>query len=308
MRPFLRTLLALACLLAMAPAAQAGAIKHVIVIAMENTDADEVYGEARHAPYINRQLLPRAAWATAFSDLLELPVRSEPHYLLMEAGTRSFEDHIFDSNDDPSPKNSTASPLHLTRQMLDAGVTWMSYQQAMGSETGACPVTSHHPYAAKHNPFVFFQDIAGNPPDPDNPVCAAHHKSYAALAGDMAKGKLAQYVFITPDLCHDMHDKCGAEGRIASGDAWLSRELPPLLAWAGKNQAVVFIVWDEGHTTRLLPFITAGAGVRKGLRYDGALDHQSLVKSIALIFGLPVLPAVKGAADLSPLFEPGQFP
>lgn len=307
MRAVVTVLLALASLASTAIAASNAPEKRVIVIAMENTDAGEVYGKVDDAPYINRDLLPQAAYATAFMDVLELPVRSEPHYLLMEAGTRQFSDHTFDSNDDPSAENSTASADHLTRQLTDAGISWMSYQQAMGERSGACPVNSAHPYAAKHNPFVFFQDIAGNPPSPDNAFCAAHHATYQRFAEDMSAGKLARYSFITPDLCHDMHDNCG-EGRVHSGDAWLARELPPLIAWARKNNTVIFVVWDEGHATARMPFIAAGAGIRQGYAHDGKLDHRSVLKSTAMILGVPVLPKAKAAADLAPLFESGAFP
>lgn len=307
MRTLAKVALAFLALAAAAGSAPAAAIQHVIVIAMENSDVDEVMGDAKSAPYINRELLPQAATASAFTDLLDLPARSEPHYVFLEAGTRSFKDHTFDSNDDPSADNSTASPSHLTRQMRDAGITWMSYQQAMGKETGACPVNSHHPYAAKHNPFVFFRDVAGSPPSPNNTYCAAHHKSYAALASDLASGKLANYVFITPDLCHDMHDNCGG-GRVRSGDAWLSRELPGLLRWANANRTLVMVVWDEGHATKFMPFIMAGPGVRQAYVHTAPIDHRSVVLTIEKIFELPPLAAVKDAQDLAPLFESGKIP
>ena len=52
----------------------AGAIKHVIVIAMENTDADEMYGKAKRAPYLNKEIMPNFARAGNFNDPLPIKV------------------------------------------------------------------------------------------------------------------------------------------------------------------------------------------------------------------------------------------
>ena len=48
------------------------------------------------------------------------------------------------------------------------------------------------------------------------------------------------YVFITPDLDHDMHD-----GSIAQGDAWLSAELPKLMATDNYKKGGVIFVEDR---------------------------------------------------------------
>lgn len=292
--------------------ARATAIKHVIVIAMENTDAHSIYGNTRQAPYINRKLMPIAARARNFRDILPLSVPSEPHYVLMQAGTRTFTDHTFESSSDPSAQNSTASLDHLIRQLdlsnWPVKPTWMAYQQGMNAETGACPIDSDGHYAARHNPFIFFQDISGNPPDENNAYCAAHHKPLSALSGDLDTNNLANYVFITPDLCNDMHDKCTAPSRIRAGDAWLERRMPKLMSWVKNRNAVIFIMWDEGKDTKRLPFLAIGPGVKKGFASDVEFDHRSYVKSLSQIFGAPVLPAVQNVKTFSSLFKAGQYP
>jgi hypothetical protein len=55
-------------------ASTTSAIKHVFVIAMENTDANQIYGKPNVAPYINTKLMPAYAWSTNFHDELPLPV------------------------------------------------------------------------------------------------------------------------------------------------------------------------------------------------------------------------------------------
>src|SRR4029077_17111234 len=71
-------------------------------------------------------------------------------------------------------------------------------------------------YAPKHTPFVFFQDVAGNPPSGTNTSCSSHIVDYTQLGADLTSGNLADYIFIPPNLCNDMHD-CS----VATGDSWL---------------------------------------------------------------------------------------
>jgi phosphatidylinositol-3-phosphatase len=290
----------------------AGEIRHVIVIAMENVDARDIYGNVKQAPYINTALMPAAARATAFMDMLSLSVPSGPHYILMQAAAREFPDHTFTTNADPSARNSTASNDHLIallgRSSWAIKPSWMSYQQGMGPKTGACPIASDYPYAARHNPFVYFRSISGNPPAKNTAYCAAHHKPLKSFAADMTANRLANYVFITPDMCHNMHDRCGQSSRIRAGDKWLEDNLPAMIAWSATNRAVIFIMWDEAHATPRLPFFAIGPGVKKGFASGVKLDHRSFVKSLSQIFGLPVLETAKSADNFSSLFKPGAFP
>jgi hypothetical protein len=292
-----------------------GPIKYVFVIAMENESAAAIYGSAS-APYLNGQILPRYARADRFVDPLPDAIPSEPHYVWMEAGTNSFADASFLTDADPSAANSTASSAHLVSQMRAASppVTWLSFQEGLDpATTGACPVQSAGFYATKHDPFVFFRDVAGAPPSTTNADCAAHHRAYttAGFAQALASKTVAQFNFITPDLCHDMHGAAGCPGSddVLSGDQWLAANLPPIIDFANANDGVVFLVWDEPTGgSALIPFIAVGPHVRAG--YAGALtyDHGSLTRSIERIFGLPALSSVAGVNDFGDLFEAGFFP
>ncbi len=285
-------------------------IKHVIVIAMENHDAEEIYGDARNAPYIHA-LLARYAHTENFDDELPLEIPSEGHYVWMEAGTHRFSDAVFDDDSPPSSSVSTGSNLHLTRQIKNAstGLSWMTYQEGLNEQTGACPIEASGFYAPKHDPFVFFRDIAGDPPAKNTPYCAQHHRPYSALQADLT-GELASYVFITPDECHDMHwDRgCPAENPIRTGDRWLQNELPTLISYAALHDAVIFITFDEGGPTPKLPFLAIGTMVKKGYTGTERYDHSSQLKSVERILGLPALPSVASANELSDLFEPGAYP
>jgi hypothetical protein len=284
--------------------ATAGTIQHVFVIAMENHDSTEIYGDTTDAPYINNTLVPMGAQATNFGDELALSVPSEPHYVWMEAATNSFADQTFMSDADPSASNVTSSTAHLATQIAAAGTTWRTYQEGLDATTGACPIHSSALYAAKHDPFVFFQDIVGSPPSATSAPCVAHHRAYSAFAADLAKGDVAAYTFITPNLCNDMHGAggCPNPNTIASGDSWLSTELPPILSYVSAHAGVVFLAWDEGDTTGKMPFVALGPTVKAGHPGAVAYNHSSLVKSIEEILGLPVLAAASSASDLSDLF------
>lgn len=288
-----------------------GAVKRTIfVIPMENEPSSAIYANMTDAPYIN-SLMPMAAYATKFQD--ELPaLPSEPHYIWMEAGTNQFSDVTFSNDNDPSTSHSTSSTAHLTAQLNTANITWMSYQQGISANT--CPVSSTGEYAAKHDPMVFFKDIVGNTPSSSNALCKAHHKPYSAFATDlMNPAAMAQYVFITPDLCHDMHGDLGCPqgtnvaANIQAGDTFLAQELPNILTYANAHDGVVLIVWDEGDSSNLVPFLALGPRIKTGPS-GTTYSHSSQLKSIEEILGVPVLSKVSSANDFADMFQPGMFP
>lgn len=282
---------------------------HVIVVAMENTSAAGIY-ESTTAPFL-QSLMRRGAHATNFVDQFKPDVVSEPHYVWMEAGTNSFDDRNFCSNDAPSAKNSTASPLHLVNQLEHANpaLTWMSYQEGIDpATTGACPIAAHGNYDPKHNPFVFFQDVVGSPPSPTSPRCVAHHRPLSQLSTDLAEGELADYVFVTPDLCHDMHDSCGSP-RVTGGDDWLAKSLPEILTFADQTNSLVFLVWDEPRDLgSQLPFLALGPSVKPGYAGAATYTHSSMLRSIETMFNLDPLPTVAKSNDLRDLFVGNVLP
>lgn len=284
-------------------------IQHVIVIAMENHDETSIIGST-NAPYINGTLIPDYASASNFVDRLDLSIPSEPHYVYMEAGTNAFQDYTFLTDAAPSATNSTSSTAHLSTQLDTAGKSWISYQEGLDATSGACPINSSAFYQPKHDPFIFFQDVSGNPPAADNARCAAHHKTFDALWTDLSSGNLPAYAFVTPDLCHDMHGQAGCPNPnlVQSGDDWLSQHMPDFITYANSHDAAILVIWDEGESTPNIPFIAIGPHAKKGYVSNVEVDHGSLVKSVERIFGLPVLDTVTTVNDFSDFFESGAFP
>jgi hypothetical protein len=288
----------------------ASRIQHVFVIAMDDQRASDIYDNARHAPYINKTLLPMSGRASNFVD--ELPdLASEPHYLWMEAGTNAFSDHTFFNDDPPSASNSTASKAHLATQLTAAGKTWRSYQEDLDSATGACPIAGNGSYVPRHDPFVFFRDVSGSPPSKTSEPCTSHHEPLSALAADLTSNDAAAYNFITPNLCHDMHDNScpGSSDPIKQGDTWLSQHVPAILDYVNAHQGVLLIVWDDPDgATGTIPLIVAGPYVNQGAVSSVRYTHGSLVRTVEQIFGLPVLATVSKDSTFSDFFEGGTVP
>ena len=242
-------------------------IKNVFVIVMENHDWSDIKGNAS-APYINGTLLRIGAHAERYTSPQNIHP-SEPNYIWLEAG-----DELGIADDDDPSINYRTTKTHLTRQMEIAGVTWRSWQESMAP--GTCPIASNGLYAAKHNPFVFFDDVTEGR-SASSPHCIEHIRPYEELAPQT----FAQYNFITPNLCDDMHDSggCVTPDSVANGDAWLSREVPKILASkAYQDGGALFVTWDENEGGEGVPIglIALSPFAKPGYSNEIAYTHSSL--------------------------------
>jgi hypothetical protein len=275
---------------------QAG-IGTVFVIVMENTNWSQIKGSPS-APYINGTLLPAASHAEQYYNPPGIHP-SLPNYLWLEAGTN------FGIADDNAPSaNHQGTSSHLVAQLERAGISWKSYQE--GVDGTACPLVSNYPYAPKHNPQVYFDDVT-NSNDLHSASCIAHVRPYGELAADLANNAVARYNFITPDLCHDMHDPCRpANDPIKQGDDWLSTAVPTILRSPAYRQGgALFITWDEGEGGDGPIGLLALSPSAKGHGYQNSIHytHSSLLATLQRIFvvGPPLGDAVN-ATDLGDLF------
>jgi len=179
----------------------------------------------------------------------------------------------------------------------NAKISWKAYQESISGSD--CPLSSSGEYAVKHDPFVYFDDVNNN--QATSAYCILHVRPYTELATDLANGTVAQYNFITPNLCDDMHDKCKPlNNQIAQGDAWLKNNVPAILSSvAFTSGGALFITWDEAGTgdgpvgmILLSPF-AKGNGYNNSIHYD----HSSTLKTFEEIFS--VTPTLGAAADSS---------
>jgi hypothetical protein len=155
---------------------------------------------------------------------------------------------------------------------------------------------------------VFFDDVTDTN-SATSAHCIAHVRPYTELATDLAAGKAAQYNFIVPNQCNDMHGAtgCPSSNTIKAGDDWLAAEVPKILASAQyKDDGALFVTWDESSSgdgpigmILLSPLAKAG-GYTNSIHYD----HSSMLRTVQEIFGVtPLLRAAKTATNLGDLFK-----
>ena len=285
---------------------------------MENFDWSQIAGNTQSAPYINSLLTrPDASYAKNFHNVLPSETTSgylhpsEPNYIWLEAGTNRLPDHTFTTSDPPSPSNSTSSTAHLVTYLNNAGISWKAYEEDISGTD--CPTTEHYPYAPRHNPFIFFQDVTN-----DGAYCISHVRPFTELATDLANNAASRYNFITPNLCNDMHDAAGCSGAtgdaILNGDNWLKSNLPTLFdSSTYKNGGAIFVIWDEdsGDTTNNPIGMIVLSPFAKGNGYNNTIAYSfsSLIRTLQEIFGVsPFLANAAFATDLSDLFTPSPTP
>ncbi len=266
------------------------AIKTVFLILMENRNWSEIVGNPS-APYINGTLLPLGAHA---ENYLPLAHPSEPNYVWLEAG-----DNLGVLNDAPPSYNFRTTRAHLTAYLDAAEVSWKSYQEGIDGKT--CPLVAAGLYDPKHNPMIFFDDVFGD--------CGSRVRPYRELAADLAAGgAVAAYNFVTPDLCHDMHNAlgCATNDQVKNGDDWLAAEVPKLMASdAYKTGGAIFITWDEGEGAVESPLGMIVLSPFAKTAYAGPLEysHSSTLRTMQEIFGVePLLRAAASSTSLGDLF------
>ena len=275
----------------------------VFIILMENHNWSQFHG-GTSAPYINNTLLPMASRAEQYYNPPGLHP-SLPNYLWLEAG-QNFG--IFDDNPPSSDHQSTTN--HFVTQLKNAGISWRAYQENIAGT--ACPLTDNYPYAVRHDPFVYFDDVTGNQ-NPNSTYCIAEARPYTELANDLSNNTVARYNFITPNVCNDGHDSCApVSDPVRQTDNWLASNLPMILnSQAYKNGGVILITWDEGSGSDgpigmivLSPYAKA-SGYNNSIHYT----HSSTLRTFQKIFGVrPLLNDAANATDLSDLLLPGAIP
>ncbi len=279
------------------PAAGIDSSSTVFIILMENHNWSTIKG-SNDAPYINNTLLPIASYTDAYYNPPGIHP-SEPNYLWLEAGTG------FGITNDKLPAiNHQSTTAHFVTLLKNAGVTWKTYQENITGTT--CPTADAYPYAPKHNPFVFFDDVI-------NAGCTVTMRPFTELAGDLTNHTTAHYNFITPNLINDMHDSAAPlNNPVKQGDTWLSQNVPAILnSTAYQNNGLVLITWDEGTSGDgpigmiVLSPLAKGGGHHNAIRYT----HSSTLRTLQKIFNVgPLLGGAATAIDLSDLFVLNAIP
>ena len=242
------------------------AIRHVIVMVLENKPITKIIG---HTGFITA-LAHRCGLAANYHHNARV---SLPNYLAMTSGST----HGLHKNC-PSKKCSIRGPSIFT-QLARHGKKWRVYQESMPRR---CARTSSGLYAARHNPAVYYRRIGDR-------QCRRHvvplgSRRNGALRRALDHRSTPAYMFVTPNLCHDMHD-CG----VAAGDLWVSawvRMIVKTRAYRAGHTAL-FLTFDEGSdrnghiaTVVVSPYTPVGKVSHK--RHS----HFSLMRTTANLLGI----------------------
>jgi phosphatidylinositol-3-phosphatase len=268
------------------PPAGLPAFSHVFVIVMENQEYGSIIGNSA-APYINSLA---HSYGLA-SQYFAISHPSLPNYLSLTAGS------TFGITSDCTTCFVNAS--NLPDQIEAGGRTWRAYMEGMPSP---CFVGDAYPYMQKHDPFIYFDDIRTN-----STRCSAGVVPFSQFTSDLNGGSVPNFVWITPDMCHDMHD-CS----INQGDAWLQSVVPTILQSAAWQQGgALFITWDEGTTSAgccgaaggQVATLVVSPNVTAGLLSSTAETHYSLLRTIEQAWGLAGLRNAASAAAMAEYFH-----
>jgi hypothetical protein len=240
---------------------------HVVVVVFENHEADVIAGNP-DAPTFNA-LGRRYARLTHYDGVTH---PSLPNYLALVSGsTQGITSDCV---------RCVVDARSLADTLAARGKTWKTYAEDLPSPgyTGAFSGD----YAKKHDPFLYFRNVA------DYPVRARNVVPLPRLAGDVAARTLPDFSLVVPNLCNDMHD-CS----VATGDAWLKQHVVPLVRAPALAGGVVFVVFDEGTTGEggggHVYALALGPTVRAHSVFARATNHYGLLRTIEDAWHLPRL-------------------
>jgi phosphatidylinositol-3-phosphatase len=240
---------------------QSTPLQHIFYIMMENHATNQIIGNTADAPYLN-QLANSYGVASHYYGVTH---PSLPNYLAAISG--NFQG-IWD--DCPAGNTITCAPAAFGSMLTSAEytnasqqthlfsgqtivdqleahhMTWKAYMQSMPSVgyTGG----SYGLYGQKHDPFMYFATIRNNAARMQQIV------PFTQFAQDIRSQTVPNFVWISPDVCNDMHGAPGCssyDGLIAQGDAFVRGTVASIMASPAWQQgAAIVITWDENDAGR----------------------------------------------------------
>jgi len=264
---------------------------HVFVIMMENHGYDQVIGNTADAPFMN-SLAQRYNTATNYHGvthpslpnyLARISVSSQGIWDDCKAGadvTCAPEEFVPGSSDPgatgsltPAQASSASSTPHMfsgktiVDELENKGLSWKAYMESLpsaGSQVEYAPTigsTTVKLYAQKHNPFMYFSNINY----PGSPRLQNIVPQENNLKNGLASGTVPNFVWISPNQCHDMHGvspsgaalvgmpQCGYpdsgldHGVIQLGDSYVKKTVQQIMdspTWKTTKSSIV-LAWDE---------------------------------------------------------------
>jgi len=252
---------------------------HVFEVVMENLSFDGALATPGFASLAHAYAYASNFYATSHPSL--------PNYLALTAG------QTFGISSDCLTCYVRSD--NLGAQLSAAHISWGDFVESVSQP---CYLgTSYGEYAAKHNPFRYYDDIRSSP------TLCAHLLPIVSLYADLGRGAASTpaYAFVEPNICDDGHD-CSPD--VAA--SWLSGFVATVTrsaAW--RDHGLLVVTWDEseGDDSRLLPSgqvvasgggghiltIVIAAGAKAGTVITTPLTHDALLATVERNFGLPLL-------------------
>ena len=224
-------------------------LDHVYIIVLENHGFDDaLYGPS---PFLLKLAMTQGL-ATYYFGVTH---PSLPNYLAMVAG-----DDFGVRDDDPSCFASDlmeGQTCHhfvgdtLVDQLEANGLSWALYAENLPSigslQSQYPPNDSNALYAQKHNPFVYFDQIA------QSPARLRNLKTLNELETDLG-GIAPNFVFIVPNQCNDGHglENCSDPNALVEAyDVFVQRTVEAIQRSSNWTEnSVIVIVFDEGEPPR----------------------------------------------------------
>lgn len=250
-------------------------LNHIFLIMMENTSYSDLLNPSNADTTFIQSLAQNYGLET---DYYGVTHTSLPNYVAVTSGS------TWGSNNDDEAQADQGyfNHLNLADQFDQAGISWKGYMESMpaagyAGDYGACTAANGSPdpdctngpdtgtalYLRKHNPFMQYPDIFNNPQLADKTV------PLTQLTSDLNSGHVPQFVWITPNICDDMHGgapQCpypntdsmtdpNEETLFQDGDQFLRTWVTAIMnssAWT--TNSAIFITWDEGGYEATSPF------------------------------------------------------
>ena len=279
---------------------QASVPPHVLVVIEENQEYGSVIGSSS-APYIN---VLAGSYATA-TKWYAVQHNSPHDYLDLLAGS----DLGLGTTRPPYSATTLVDELHK------AGTPWKGYMQSMPSTpcfNGTPPPDGL--YDPIHNPFRYFAKYKTS----SGGWCSSTnlgtegvltYPGASSLVSTLDGSNPPDFVWITPDDCHNMHGDTNSTSPCASsthsqlvkaGDSWLSTNVAAVIKsqWFSQN-GIIIITWDEGTSTAGCCKLSAPGGHiptvvvttnNAGLgNFTGTGDHYGTLAAIEKAYGVALL-------------------
>jgi phosphatidylinositol-3-phosphatase len=249
------------------PAAIQARPRHVFIVVLENQGFETTFGENSPAPYLSRQLAPKGLLLRQYYGIGHF---SLDNYVAMVSGQgpNAYTQYDCLTYYDFRPlvneldRNGQAlgagcvypeAVRTIANQLDDKHLTWKGYMEDMGMSCehpvlgrfdNHIRASKESQYATRHNPFVYFHSII------DHPTCAEHVVPLTQLDLDLQTvDQTPNLAFITPNLCHDGHDRASdicEGGHLISADRFLRPLVTKILASpAYQRDGMLIVTFDE---------------------------------------------------------------